>query len=261
MLAWAMRKTLLSGLVPLVVYCLVTSCSAVVIDNDSPPEVQYADGERLLKRDRYIEAVERFRILKSRYPYSKYAALASLRIGDAHFQEETYLEAASAYKVFRELYPKHEQTAYALLRIGESYINLMPSSTDRDLDPATSAITAFQQLIREYPDSSHRAEAEKKIHDLRGNLAEKENYVGDFYFKRDLYESAASRYAFLLQNFPEYGYNEEALYRLAFAWERLGQFERANEALDRLERDFPDRDKGKREDLREAIEKGKAQSG
>ncbi|MFX6218501.1 outer membrane protein assembly factor BamD, partial [Acinetobacter baumannii] len=77
--------------------------------NDSPAEKQYSEGERLLKKDRYVEAVERFRVLKSRYPYSKYAALATLRIGDVHFQEESYIEAAAAYKVFRELYPKHDQ--------------------------------------------------------------------------------------------------------------------------------------------------------
>src|SRR3989344_7372856 len=101
--------------------CCLLGCSATTIDNDSPPEVQFAEGERLLKKDRILEAVERFRILKSRYPYSKYAALASLKIGDAHFQEESFPEAAAAYKIFRELYPKHEEAGYALYRIGETF--------------------------------------------------------------------------------------------------------------------------------------------
>lgn len=227
---------LLTGLL---VALLVTACSAVTIDNDSPPETQYAEGERLLEKERYIEAVERFRILKSRYPYSKYAALASLRIGDAHFQEEAYIEAASAYKIFRELYPKHEQAGYALQRIGECHYNLMPSTSDRDLEPATSAISAYTQLLRDYPNSPHREAAEKRIRELRGKLAEKENYVANFYYKREHYQAAAGRYSNLLENYPDFGYNEEALYRLAHSYERIGEYQKSLAIMGRLEQEHP----------------------
>lgn len=221
------------------VYLLVSGCSAVVIDNDSPPEAQYAEGERLLKKDRYIEAVERFRILKSRYPYSKYAALAALKIGDSHFQEEAFVEAASAYKIFRELYPKHEMAGYALYRVAESYYNTMPSTIDRDLEPGQSALDTYVQYLKDYPGSANEKDANARVKELQGKLAEKETYVGDFYYKRELYQAAASRYAFLLQNFPEFGKNKDVLYRLAFSFEKIGDFRRAEKALDILERDFP----------------------
>lgn len=217
----------------------VAGCSAVTIDNDSPPETQFAEGERLLNKERFIEAVERFRILKSRYPYSKYAALASLRIGDSHFKEEAYIEAASAYKIFRELYPKHEQAAYALERIGECHYNLMPSTSDRDLEPALSAIEAYTQLIRDYPNAPQRSEAEKRIRELRGKLAEKEDYIADFYFRKEFYQAAAGRYQGLIDSYPEFGYNEQSLYRLAYSFERLGEYKKSAETLDRLEKDHP----------------------
>ncbi len=235
----------------------ILGCSAVTIDNDSPPEAQYAEGERLLEKDRYLEAVDRFRILKNRYPYSKYAALASLRIGDAHFQEEAFLEAASAYKIFRELYPRHEKAAYALFRTGESYFNMLPSTTDRDLDSAQLAIDSYEQLLRDYAGSPHQGDAENRIKDLRGRLAEKESYVGDFYFKRELYQAAASRYSYILVNFPEAGKNEENLYKLAFSLERIGEYRKAGQALDILNEDFP---QGKRANdsktLRQAVNAG-----
>src|SRR4051812_16980833 len=182
-------------------------CSSESIDNDSPPEKQFSEGERLLKKDRYIEAVERFRILKSRYPYSKYAALATLKVGDAHFQEESYIEAASAYKIFRELYPKHEFASYALYRIGESYFNEVPSTVDRDLDPAHSAIEAYTQLVHDYPNEEHVKDAAKKVHDLTKKLAEKEDYIANFYYRRELYQAAAGRYANIVQTYGDYGMN------------------------------------------------------
>ncbi|MGE3261636.1 MAG: outer membrane protein assembly factor BamD [Bacteriovoracia bacterium] len=234
------------------VYVLIIGCSSTTLDNDSPPEVQYAEGERLLSKDRYLEAVERFRILKSRYPYSKYAALATLKIGDTHFKDEAYLEAAAAYKIFRELYPKHEFAAYALYRIGESFYNQMPSTTDRDLDPAQSAIEAFSQLISEYPAAPQRGDAEKRILELRGKLAEKETYVGDFYFKRELYQAAAGRYLYLLTQYPDLGTPEKSLYRLAYSYERTGDYGKAEQALDRLEKEFP-KDENDRKTLRKKI--------
>jgi outer membrane protein assembly factor BamD len=239
------------------ILALFTACSAETIDNDSPPEKQYSEGERLLKKDRYAEAVERFRVLKSRYPYSKYAALATLRIGDAHYQEESYVEAASAYKVFRELYPKHEMAAYAQFRIGESYFMELPSTTDRDLEPAHSAITAYEQLIKEFPNDEHVKDADKKIHDLKGKLAEKEDYIADFYYKRELYQAAAGRYAYLLDTYSDFGRNQNALYRLAFSYERMGEYRKAADALDRLDNDFPkDKDIKDRKDLRKKINEG-----
>jgi outer membrane protein assembly factor BamD len=233
---------------------LFSACSGETIDSDSPPEKQYAEGERLLKKDRYLEAVERFRILKSRYPYSKFAALATLKIGDAHFQEESYLEAASAYKVFRELYPKHELAPYALSRIAASHYHQVPSTIDRDLDSCHSAIAAYTQLIKDYPGSEFTKDAEGKVRELKGKLAEKENYVGEFYYKRELYQAAAGRYAFLVDNYAEYGYNRDGLFRLAFSYERMGEYTKAIESLDRLDQEFPDgKDGSDRKNLRRLI--------
>ena len=241
---------------PLLAFLCVfyAGCSAETIDSDSPPEKQYAEGERLLKKERFIEAVERFRILKSRYPYSKYAALATLRIGDSYYQEESFIEAASAYKVFRELYPKHEFASYALRRIGDSFYEQVPSTIDRDLDACHSAITAYTQLLRDYPSSEYKGDADARVKELRGKLAGKENYVAEFYYKRELYSSAAPRYATLVDTYSEYGFNRDALYRLAFSYERMGEYTKATEALDRLDREFPDgKDGSDRKNLRRLI--------
>lgn len=245
----------------LAVYALGTSCSATVIDNDSPPEAQYAEGERLLKKDRFIEAVERFRILRNRHPYSKFAALATLRIGDSHFQEEAYLEAASAYKIFRELYPKHEQSGYALFRVGESYFNMLPSTIDRDLEPAQEAIDAYTTYLKEFPSAANSKEASNRVNELRGKLAEKETYVGDFYFKREQYQAAANRYGQLLQKYPEFGKNKETLFRLAFSFEKVGDFRRADRALALLESDFPgEKGTSSVEELKKKIASGLAEN-
>ncbi|NUM88464.1 MAG: outer membrane protein assembly factor BamD [Bdellovibrionales bacterium] len=218
----------------------LSGCSYTPIDNDSPADVQMAEGERLLSKGRYVEAVERFRILRTRHPHSKQAALASLRIGDAHYEEEAFIEAASAYKLFRELHPKHERAPYALFRLGESYYQQIPSTADRDLSAAQDAIEAYAALVEKFPQSQDAATARERIHTLRQKLAEKEDYIGDFYFKRDLFRAAASRYQNLMDQFAGFGFDERALYRLASALEKIGEHVRAEEMIDRYRAMFPE---------------------
>lgn len=215
-------------------------CSSEVTNNDSPPEVQFAAGNRMLDQGRYLEAVERFRILRTRYPYSKYAAMASLRIGDVHFKEESFAEAAAAYKLFRELYPKNEQNSYALFQIGESQFNQVPDSVDRDLTAATDGINAFEEFLARYPSDEKANDAQKKLRALKEKLAQKEDYIGEFYFKRGHYHAAANRYQGLLDRFSGFGPEERSLYRLAYSYEKAGDLTRASEASDRYLSVFPD---------------------
>src|SRR3989344_5874910 len=133
----------------------VSACSSVKIDNDSPADKHFAEGERLLKKDQYLEAIERFQILKTRYPYSVYTPLANLRIADAYFAQESYIEAASSYKIFRELYPKHEKSDYAIFRTAESHFNDVPDAIDRALGSAQSAIDSYEDLINRFPSSPY----------------------------------------------------------------------------------------------------------
>lgn len=226
------------GLLALLVL-LGSGCSSVTIEDDSPPEAQYAEGERLLKRNRYLEAVERFRILKNRHPYSVYAALAALRMGDVYFTQESFIEAAASYKVFLELYPKHPQVDYAVFRLGESFYKQVPDEIDRDLSAADEGITAFGRLEQEFPQSSHLAQSQKLRKELKERLAAREEYVADYYFKREDWNAAAGRYRNILKDFSDMGRNEKALFRLAFAYEKVGEKERSVEAIERLESDFP----------------------
>lgn len=212
----------------------LAACSSHTLSNDSPAEEQFAEGERLLKKERYLEAVERYRIIRSRYPHSKFAAMSSLRIGDAHFQEESWVEAAGAYRSFRELYPKHEQAGFALFRIGEANYNMLPSTIDRDLEPAVAAIDAYKEYTKLYPNNPEAADAAKKSTELQQKLAAKEDYIGNFYFIREHYSSAASRYANLLDQYPNRGFDEKALYRLAFSYEKMGEITKAEETIEKL---------------------------
>lgn len=216
-----------------------TACSTQTISDESPASAQYREGEELLKDKQYLEALERFRILKTRYPYSNYATKATLKIADVYFDQGAFIEAAAAYRIFTDLYPKNEAAAYAYFQQGLSSYSLVPDVPDRDLSDAFSAINAFTTLKKRFPNSKHIDDANKMLLDLRKRLAKKEEEIGNFYFTREHYRAAAERLRRLLDRYSEVEMSSRSLYRLAYSFQKIGELEKAQDTVALLQQTYP----------------------
>jgi outer membrane protein assembly factor BamD len=150
----------------------------------------------------YKDALKAFTTLKERYPYSRYAILAELKVADAHFYREEYPEAISAYEDFIHLHPKNEVIPYVLYQIGASYYEQLLSE-DRDQTHTYQAIIAFERLLKEQPDSAYGSKARERIQDCRKLLAEHELYVANFYYKSKHYRAALVRFESVLAGYRD----------------------------------------------------------
>jgi len=213
---------------------------ATTTANPDDPEALYKEAEEALKDEHYLIALERFRDVKNRFPYSSRAVDSELAIADTYFAQESYLEAESAYEIFKELHPTHPRSDYVQFRIGLSFFNQIPGHAGRDLSAAYRAIDAFNVLIDKYKSSSLLEEAKRHVAEARAKLAEYQNYVADFYYQRRHYLSASYRYAALLQDYSGLGYDEEALYRLGESYYHIRMFSNARETLQRLLSKYPE---------------------
>ena len=180
----------------------MVGCSGKSIEDGDPGEL-LQEAEQNIKNDHYQLAIERLRIVKNKYPYSKYAVEAQLRIADVYFLQESYGEAAISYEGFRDLHPKHEKAAYAMFRIGKSYFNDRPGNVARDLTPNQKSLDAYNEFVKRFPESPQASDARADIHVLREELAEKELYIAKFYTREDQPESAKKRYAKLIDAYPD----------------------------------------------------------
>jgi outer membrane protein assembly factor BamD len=189
-------------------------CSTTPVDENDPKSLM-KDAEEEISSDHYQIAVEKLKVIKNKFPYSKQATEAHLRIADVYFLQDSFAEAAAVYESFRDLHPKHEKTAYAMFRLAKSYFNDIPSPISRDLTPATRAMDAYLDFTRRYPLAPENEEAKKDIAEIRNLLAEKEVYVADFYFKRGFYDSAKPRYKKVLELYPETRVAKQAEEQLA----------------------------------------------
>lgn len=167
------------------------------------PAALYNDALEDIKSDHYQMALDKLREVKNKFPYSKVAIDAQLKIADVYFAQEEWPEAAAAYETFRDLHPRNEHVPYAMYRVAKSYFNDIPDPIARDMTPAQKAVDAYNEFLRQFPGAKEIPEAKEDLAKAREDLAEKELYIGDFYFKRDFYESSKGRYQKILDLYPE----------------------------------------------------------
>jgi outer membrane protein assembly factor BamD len=208
----------------------------------------YDKGMKLLENEEWQEAAKYFGFIKARFPYSKYAVLAELRLADSAFGLEIYPEAIDQYKLFIKFHPTHEmvENGYAAFKIGEGYYHLMPDdwflvppSYEKDLSSAYDAAREIQNVIKNYPRSPFVAKAQELYTKVAHLLASHEWYVAEFYWNRGSPMGTVLRLRTLLKKYSGAGYDEDALMLLGRAYVRVGHKDDAKKSFEKLIELYP----------------------
>jgi len=189
-------------------------------EQEKTPSELMNQGIKDLERGYYKSATEAFQKIKDRYPYSKFAILAELKMADTLFMQSSYDEAYEAYKEFERLHPKNPKVPYVIYREGLCHYKQM-RGVDRDQTPAMKAKEDFGRLIRRFPKDVYASRARMKIRKCYMELAQHELYVGRFYFKGKHYRAAAERFRYAVEHYPDVGQYYDALEYLGKCEERL----------------------------------------
>ncbi len=207
----------LKFILPVVLFSLALGlfgCSGKQIDENDPGAL-FREAEEEIKGDHYQIAIEKLRVVKNKFPYSKFSIDSELRIADIYFLQESWGESAVSYESFRDLHPKHEKAAYAMFRVGKSYFNDVPGNVARDLTSAQKGVEAYGDFVRRFPADPQAKEAQTDIATLRKTLADKELYIANFYLRRDLLDSARPRFKKIVDLYPETPAATEAKEKIA----------------------------------------------
>lgn len=195
---------------------------------------------KLSQKKKFEQAIECFEVFKNRYPDSNYALDAELKIGDSYFQNKEWLLAAESYALYTKLHPSSPKLDYAHYRAGLAYENQLPKKIDRDMTMLPKAEDNFATVFRRYPDSPYSQMAQEKYDQMRQKVAQRNMYVAKFYYKFGEYRAAIPRFLQILQDYPGLGFDEEALYRLALSYRKLGLQDKAQAATQLMQEKFPE---------------------
>jgi len=165
-------------------------------------DILAVEGMQMMQKKDYEKAVKAFQQLKEHYPYSKYAPLAELKLGDAHFYNKDYTQAAIAYDEFVRLHPRNEVVPYVIYQTGMCHF-LSFSSVDRDPEETRLAVESFQRVVQNYPQSEYAKRAHKQALECQKRIVAHEFNVGRFYYVEGKYSSAKKRLEIASMIYPQ----------------------------------------------------------
>ncbi|MFC1495754.1 outer membrane protein assembly factor BamD [Thermodesulfobacteriota bacterium] len=222
----------------LVKYILFFSCLIFLFNGCSAKKEPNPEQERHealleigLKEMRNGDNLRSLAILKSvkdRYPYTKSAIIAHLKLADTYFELDEFDEAFDLYDEFVKFHPKDAKAPYTMFQMGMCHFTRIRSH-DQEQEHINKAREMFDRLIKKFPDDEYAYSARKNLRKCLTYLVRYEISVGNFYFKQGRYISALERFTYAIENFPDMGHYHEALENISKCRQKLAEAKRTVE--------------------------------
>lgn len=171
---------------------------------------------------------------KARYPYSKNLPEAELIQANAYYLSGKYPEAIAAYEDFARKNPIDKNVPFVYYRIANSFDLQASEEIDREQASARKSIAKYAFYVKNYPDAEYVREASERIKVLTRRLAEHEQFIARFYWRKALYSAALSRYLEILNRYPQYeDLKSEAKERASVCYEEMADYLEENPDSDK----------------------------
>lgn len=204
-------------------------------------EQVFQKAEENFKRGRWQKARSYYTHVYETHPNDPLGRRSLLRVADTYYEQGdavNLVEAQYKYRDFVNRYPTSEQADYALLRIAMTAFRQM-EKPDRDQQKTREAVEKFDDMLRMFPNSPLRPEAEARRQEAIDRLAKHEHLVARFYLKRGSWNAALQRLNYLVDTYPNFSERAAVFYDLGRALAQLGRGGEARLYFERVVSEFP----------------------
>ncbi|HVS32688.1 MAG TPA: outer membrane protein assembly factor BamD [Thermoanaerobaculia bacterium] len=201
----------------------------------------FQKGEEHYERRKWQRARNFFSHVYENYPNDPLGRRSLLRVADTYYQQGdpiNLVEAQYKYRDFINRFPGSESADYAMLQIAMISYKQM-EKPDRDQQKTRETVEKLGDMLRAYPGSTYRPEAEERLREARDRLARHEHVVARYYIKRRSWPAAVQRLNFLIDEYPAYTERDGAFYDLGTALAALGRNGEARLYFERVVSEFP----------------------
>ncbi len=202
-------------------------------------EQLYAHGEEAFAEEDWGDAREAFEHILLSYPGFAGVVDARYYLARAFFEDEEYVSAVSEFTRIVQAYPDHERADDAWMGLCRSYAALSPHP-QRDQQYTQQARTTCENVATDFRGTATGDSAAVVAGRMQDKLAARAFGEAQFYFQRDIYQSAELGFLQLLDEFPNTVSAPLALVRLIEIYEKWGWDEERDEHEDRLLEEYPD---------------------
>lgn len=234
-----MYKRLSATALFFLVGALLPGCSSAPPYQGLSGDELFELGAREFEEEDWDEAVRVFERFLFADPTNDRIVQGRIYLARAYFNREDYITAASEFSRVLDRHPGDPLAPEAALGVCKSYVALSPH-IQRDQGYTLQAFNSCANVVQDFGAFEVSVEAEGLRDQMEEKLARKTLVAGEFYFKRNLYDSGIIYFNDVLTNYPGTETAAQALLRLHQSYTEIGWEREAEDALERLLRDFPD---------------------
>jgi outer membrane protein assembly factor BamD len=177
----------------------------------------YAEAMLSFQAKDWESAKPLFADVKKRFPQTREARMAELRLADIDFATERYTDAISAYRTFVTTYRTDRDVEYARYKLAKAlYFDisdtfLQPPAEERDQATTADAHRELKAFLKAFPKSRYRKDVDYMLEVVTGRLVRHELYLARYYRKRENYDATLARIDYALKSYPNSGLDPEAM--------------------------------------------------
>lgn len=167
-------------------------------------------ADSFYEQEKWSNALELYSKISVAFAGTEQSADIAYKQATANFNDKNYRLAAHQFKTFYITNPSDPRAEEAAFQSAYSfYID----SPEYNLDQSSThnAINELQSFINAYPNSSHVADANQYIDELRHKLEKKAFEIAKIYYKTIKYKASGIAFDNMLDDFPDTKYREEAM--------------------------------------------------
>lgn len=235
---------------------MTTACSTLkknkkdVVDlgPQSSEQVYFEKAQKALNKGQYIEAAKALEAINTYYPTGQYAEQAQLELIYTKFQQKDYPRTITLAERFIQLHPQNPHLDYAyyvrgVANMEQNYDSIIRytalKQAHRDIGYLKLAYQNFKDLILRYPSSQYAVDAAQRMTFIGHEIAESEMNVARFNIKRKAWLAALERAQWVMEYYPQTPQTPEAIATIAYAYDKLGNTQSAQQYTQLLKANYP----------------------
>ena len=223
----------------LIVTLFLPACAVFRKEQPLTPEMAYVRGMQAFQARRYGRAADLIKTwVDANAAGDPRMPQALLALGTSHERIGEHLTASSELLRLVTEYPSAAEQQEARFRLCEAYHSLSPRA-QLDQQYTETAGTYCASYAEYYASTPQADTARRWVTEMREKVAYKAYLTGMFYLRRQATAAAVIYFNDTARSYPDTPWAPAALARIVEAYTKIGYREEAEEARQRLLREFP----------------------
>ncbi len=199
----------------------------------------YRDGMQAFKNNQYLEAAKKFNEAELLFPQSEWAPKSSLMAAYSYYYDDYNNRAIKELENFFKKYPNDPRKQYAHYLLAMAHYNNIVDEK-KDLEPLKNSKKEFEYIVKNFPNTDFSLDSKFKLDLINEMIASKEMYLARHYINKKKWIPAINRLKFIVKEYENTVFVEEALHRLVELYYFIGLEEESKKYAILLGHNYPE---------------------